>query len=517
MAAALLSETASRLLTPETLRTAAKQSQGIHRVPISLRRAIKRYLRDQDKTHMHRKVLLLSSSFERAKGTGAELAAASTRSALLDDPHAPASAEQRTARWKVQSSYGDIGLRYREDETVAYVASRMPAIYAACHRVLREVRRRSPGFAPKNVLDFGAGPSSALWAMRAVWPKSIERVNLIEPSKEMQRAGQTLLDNLKGLPLIHSYDSIQELNRSIEKHERRHDLVISSYALGEIPSLNDRITIVRQLWDLTKDVLVLLEPGTPQGSKIISQMRSYILWMEKRKCRKSEKSTGAAPSKMKSMVVQEDLLKDGAFVVAPCPHDGRCPLENSDKYCHFVQRLERTSSQRIYKRSKGVPLRGFEDEKFCYVALRRGKRPEEAWPLDGMKFDTLKERHAKRNPEDLIIDYDDQFPSEEDEEAPDGDEDSLVPYASDTQELSLFHEIGEEEEEESIRADLGGGWGRIIYSPIRRGRQVQMDVCRATKWDASEGAFEHVVVTQSKNPALHLQARKSLWGDLWPF
>jgi hypothetical protein len=31
--------------------------------------------------------------------------------------------------------------------------------------------------------------------MRAVWPKSIERVNLVEPSKEMQRAGQSLLDS----------------------------------------------------------------------------------------------------------------------------------------------------------------------------------------------------------------------------------------------------------------------------------------------------------------------------------
>lgn len=29
----------------------------------------------------------------------------------------------------------------------------------------------------------------------------------------------------------------------------------------------------------------------------------------------------------------------------------------------------------------------------------------EPWPLDGMKFDTLKELHAKRNPEDLEIDY----------------------------------------------------------------------------------------------------------------
>ncbi|XP_044345575.1 uncharacterized protein [Triticum aestivum] len=96
--------------------------------------------------------------------------------------------------------------------------------------------------------------------------------------------------DLKELPLIHSNDSIKELNRSIEKHEQRHDLVIS----------------------------VLLEPGTPQGSKTIRQMRSCILWMEKRKCRKSKKSAGAAPSKMKSMVVQEDLLKNGAFVVAPC-------------------------------------------------------------------------------------------------------------------------------------------------------------------------------------------------------
>jgi ribosomal protein RSM22 (predicted rRNA methylase) len=89
---------------------------------------------------MNRKVLLLSASFDRAKGTSAELAAAATRGALLDEPNAPADAEQWAARWKVRSAYGDIGLRYREDETVAYVASRMPAIYAACHCVLREVR-----------------------------------------------------------------------------------------------------------------------------------------------------------------------------------------------------------------------------------------------------------------------------------------------------------------------------------------------------------------------------------------
>ncbi|MCH85042.1 methyltransferase-like protein 17 mitochondrial-like, partial [Trifolium medium] len=141
-----------------------------------------------------------------------------------------------------------------------------------------------------------------------------------------------------------------------------------SYVLGEIPSLKDRITIVRQLWDLTQDVLVLVEPGTPHGSSIIAQMRSHILWMENRKHRKSSK---------KNNEVCKDLIteKAGAFVVAPCPHDGTCPLVKSGKYCHFVQRLERTSSQRAYKRSKGEPLRGFEDEKFSYVVFRKGRRP----------------------------------------------------------------------------------------------------------------------------------------------
>jgi ribosomal protein RSM22 (predicted rRNA methylase) len=85
-------------------------------------------------------------------------------------------------------------------------------------------------------------------------------------------------------------------------------------------------------------------------------------------------------------------------------------------------------------------------------------------------------------------------------------------------ETDLFHGEGEEEEEEEqVRAGMGSGWGRIIYMPLKRGRQVQMDVCRATKRDGSEGTFERIVVTHRKNPALHHQARRSIWGDLWPF
>lgn len=94
-----------------------------------------------------------------------------------------------------------------------------------------------------------------------------------------------------------------------------------------------------------------------------------------------------------------------------------------------------------------------------------------------------------------------------------------VTYDSDVIETENFDDGEEEEEEqgESALADLGGGWGRIVFSPIRRGRHVSMDICRSTKRDASEGSFERIVVTQSKNPTLHHQARRSVWGDLWPF
>ncbi|KAK4400265.1 Rsm22-cox11 tandem protein 1, mitochondrial [Sesamum angolense] len=268
-------------------------------------------------------------------------------------------------------------------------------------------------------------------------------------------------------------------------------------------------------------VEVLVEPGTPQGSNIISQMRSHILWMEKRRSRKLQNAANKASKDLMT-------LKTGAFIVAPCPHDGPCPLQNTDKYCHFVQRLERTSSQRLYKRSKG-PLRGFEDEKFCYVAFRRGTRPSlriyldrslvenlvlslsrEPWPLDGMKFETLKQMHAKRVPEDLEMDVESQFGSEaaqnDDYEK---DDENSVSYDSDYSETDVAaSENGEDEEEDVPRADLGSGWGRIVYMPLRRGKRVELDVCRATNSEGTEGSFDRVVITQKfQIPSMHAEAQ----------
>ncbi|KFK32955.1 hypothetical protein AALP_AA6G311300 [Arabis alpina] len=509
--------TAQKVITVENLRTAAKQSLRCLTVPVRLRRAIKKYLREEDDPHIRKKVRQLSESFQDIKDTNLLLPETTAKN-LADSMNSV-----ETKRWKIQTVYGDSGLEYRDGETAAYIASRMPAVFSVCYRVLIEIRRRLPDFEPTRVLDFGAGTGSGFWAVQEVWPKSVEKINIVEPSQSMQRAGRNLIQGLKDLPLIHGYTSLLALRKELnKKSESNHNLVIASYVLGEIPSLKDRITVVRQLWDLTDDLLVLVEPGTPHGANIISQMRSHILWMENRKMRK-------LGDKMKKNEAVKDVLdlKLGAHIVAPCPHDGKCPLQNTAKYCHFVQRLQRTSSQRSYKRTKGVPLRGFEDEKFSFVVFKRGQRPREPWPLDSMKLETLKEKRANRKPEDREIDYEDfiksqvvQMPyidprandsdtDEDDEEEP---EDKEV-----TDEDENENEIEErEEEDESERASLGGGWGRIIFPPFRKGKQVTLDMCVPTKEDGSEGAFERRVITKSKNPDLHAQAKKSFWGDLWP-
>ncbi|KAJ6714291.1 37S RIBOSOMAL PROTEIN S22 [Salix viminalis] len=472
--ASLIPETTKKLFTAENLRSASKQSDRCLIVPVRLRRAIKKYLREQEEPHMKKKVLRLSESFRDIKDKNLMLTI-NTSKELVEDPF---KSMDRSKRWKIKKSSAKLGEGYRVFPRLKFW-----------------------------ILELGTG--SAFWAIREVWPKSLQKVNLVEPSQSMQRAGRSLIQDLKDLPLIHSYNSLQDLSKSTHKSERKHDLVFASYVLGEIPSLKDRITIVRQLWELTGDVLVLIEPGTPHGFGIISQMRSHILWMEKRKFHKAE---GKINETCKDLMP----YKGGAFVIAPCSHDGSCPLVKSGKYCHFVQRLQRTTSQRVYKRSKGETLRGFEDEKFSFVAFRRGQRPRKPWPLDGMKFETLKEQHAKRNPEDLEIDYEDLIDQNQPEEVP-YEEVGPICYDSDAIETDTNDDHDEEEQEQEAHADLGGGWGRIVFSPFKRGRQVTMDVCRSNNRDNSEGCFERIVVTQSKSPALHNQARRAHWGDLWPF
>jgi ribosomal protein RSM22 (predicted rRNA methylase) len=129
-----------------------------------------------------------------------------------------------------------------------------------------------------------------------------------------------------------------------DAHSGAHDLVIASFALGDLPSADARANLVRALWQQTRDVLVLIDRGNPEGFQRIAQARAQLLEAE--------------PA-------------HALHVVAPCSHDGACPMRGAKSWCHFSQRFQKDKGMMLFQGSKS----NLEDVKFAYVVVRRGPRP----------------------------------------------------------------------------------------------------------------------------------------------
>jgi ribosomal protein RSM22 (predicted rRNA methylase) len=235
---------------------------------------------------------------------------------------------------KISKTYrdgGGSGTIATETDALAYAAARMPATYAAVSASLNALGEIRPEFAPKAMLDVGAGPGTASFAAAEAFTFLGAFVML-----DANDALRTLaLDLAKDSPrfneLIYRRGGAKMLLAASEPA----DLVIASYVVGELGEA-DRRELANLLWAKTQDTLVVVEPGTPAGYARIIALRAQ-------------------------------LIEAGAHVAAPCPHDGACPLARPD-WCHFTQRLPRS---RAHKQVKGVYV-PFEDEKFSYVVLSRG-------------------------------------------------------------------------------------------------------------------------------------------------
>ena len=86
------------------------------------------------------------------------------------------------------------------------------------------------------------------------------------------------------------------------------------------------------------------------------------------------------------IAARTQLIAEGGITVAPCPHDGDCPLVGDD-WCHFATRLPRNEMHRAVKRVS----RGFEDEKLSYVVMSRG--PVERAPARVIRPPVIRSGH----------------------------------------------------------------------------------------------------------------------------
>jgi ribosomal protein RSM22 (predicted rRNA methylase) len=227
-------------------------------------------------------------------------------------------------------SGGGSGAIRSEADALAYALARMPATYAAITASLNALCEITPDFAPASLLDVGAGPGTATWAAAEVF-SSLRSFDLLDANAALRALALDLCrDHIRLRDMTYQRS---EAGAALADAEPA-DLVVASYMIGEIDSAEQK-KLTELMWAKTRDMLLIVEPGTPAGYARILALR-------------------------------DQLIASGAHVAAPCPHDGQCPLQAPD-WCHFTQRLPRS---RAHKQVKGAEL-PFEDEKFSYVALTR--------------------------------------------------------------------------------------------------------------------------------------------------
>lgn len=240
---------------------------------------------------------------------------------------------------KISAEYrllGSTAEKMKENEVLAYIATRMPATCAALLKVFEEVKQRMRSFNPLSLMDVGSGPGTTLWAAAESFP-SLKEVHCVEKDAQFLSIAKRLSEELW------LYSHVRWMHADMRKTlpQQSCDVVIASYSLGEVPE-TERMDVLDALWPLAGQVLIAIEPGTPKGFETLRTMRKH-------------------------------LLQAGAHLIGPCPHAGVCPMTDGD-WCHFYARLNRSS---IHRKAKEA-TRNYEDEKFSYLAFSRN--PVNAYP-----------------------------------------------------------------------------------------------------------------------------------------
>jgi ribosomal protein RSM22 (predicted rRNA methylase) len=250
------------------------------------------------------------------------------------DAAALAQATQELSR-RYRSGAAGVPVARSGADVLAYAAYRMPATCAAAAAAMRAVQEQRPGWAPRTLLDLGAGLGAASWAAAEVWP-SLARVTAVEAVPEMIVLG-TELAGAAAHPAVRSARWIRRDLAQPDGHEP-HDLVVLSYAAGELAA-HALDGVLARAWAAAGEGVLVVEPGTPRGYRVAIAARAA-------------------------------LLAAGGRTVGPCPHDAACPMGGGD-WCHFAVRLARGAGHRAAKR---VGL-GYEDEKFSWAAVAKEPGP----------------------------------------------------------------------------------------------------------------------------------------------
>ncbi|SCV70859.1 BQ2448_3621 [Microbotryum intermedium] len=395
---------------------------------------------------------------------------------------------------------------YTPLNSLAFLSGLMPSIYAATVHVLEMTRQRLawiPGedgkSVPDRVVDFGSGTGSGAWATRKVWNDSEDPVEYVglDKDRSMVELGSRIIGALPrrmvnvdpkdkdearsiseqddepfptttakmyqlaipasvssfarlGIPLNPKAESSKSWDRT---------LVLSSFSLGELSTREKRKEFVRSMWETGANVIVIVERGTPRGSRIIKDAREQLLMYGAR-----EAETGVGDEEQQQKHEDGDR---GCFVLAPCAHDGACPLHQStNMFCHFAQRVQSPAFHRATKHS----TQGQEIARFSYIVIKRGSRPCSPPPSSLISKDFLSTSLRVNPPPPLA-----------------------TPSTS-----------------------TRWTWPRILSPPSKRSGHIILDVCSSSDLRQTSGQIERHIIPKSQGRQAYYDARKSSWGDSFP-
>ncbi|MBI3556701.1 MAG: hypothetical protein HY074_10600 [Deltaproteobacteria bacterium] len=249
---------------------------------------------------------------------------------------------------------GQLDLRYFEDPRfqAAYLAYFVPLNFEKAHMLLSSHSGVWPSeldvTKPQRWVDFGCGPGTAALAALAAYKNRYKKIKELPPVHLDLVDNQTSALNLAE-SLVTEFAKKLGLTVKISLHTTlpsesgQYDLALAANVLNELPPEEGTLAreLLLQLWDSTRGVMLVLEPGHRVPSQRLVRYRERLL--------------KTSPGEVK--------------ILGPCHHTAKCPVHRTKHWCHFSEPV--TEGRLI-----DLNLRIFKDPrswlKFSYLLVRRG-------------------------------------------------------------------------------------------------------------------------------------------------